>query len=172
MIFDYLGKSPVLGKDVYLAEGAKVIGDVTIGSQSSIWFNSVLRGDIAPIMIGKNVNIQDLSMIHVNTNLPTLIEDNVSVGHGCILHSCTIHSGSLIGMGTIILNESEIGMNCLVAAGSLIPERKKYPPHTLIMGSPAKVVRELTPEEIAANQRLCESYIRRSWEYLNRVSTI
>lgn len=169
MNIDYLGKSPSIGEDVYIAEGANVIGDVTIGNRSSVWFNAVLRGDIAPIIIGSNVNIQDLSMIHVNTDQPTVIEDNVSVGHGCILHSCTLHKGCLIGMGAIILNESEIGENSLVAAGSLIPERKKYPPNTLIMGSPAKVIRELTQEEIAANHRTCNNYILRCREYLGHI---
>lgn len=169
MNIDYLGKSPSIGEDVYIAEGANVIGDVTIGNRSSVWFNAVLRGDIAPIIIGSNVNIQDLSMIHVNTDQPTVIEDNVSVGHGCILHSCTLRKGCLIGMGAIILNESEIGENSLVAAGSLIPERKKYPPNTLIMGSPAKVIRELTQEEIAANHRTCNNYILRCREYLGHI---
>ncbi len=142
MIIQHQGNLPVIGKNVYLAEGSKIIGKVSISEFSSIWFNCVLRGDIEAITIGQRTNIQDLSVIHVNPSQPTIIEDDVSVGHSCVLHGCTIRKGSLIGMGTIILNDSEIGENCLVGAGSLIPERKIFPPNSLILGSPANQGRD------------------------------
>lgn len=168
MLIQYKGSRPILADHVYIAEGAKIIGKVTIGEYSNIWFNCVLRGDIENITIGKNTNIQDLSTIHTNPGQPVLIEDGVSVGHSCVLHGCTIRRGSLIGMGSIVLNDSEIGENCLVGAGSLIPERKIFPPNSLILGSPAKVVRKLTPQEIESLQDLAERYRIKGQEYLEK----
>ncbi|HHV63689.1 MAG TPA: gamma carbonic anhydrase family protein [Peptococcaceae bacterium] len=166
MLIPYQGHTPLIGENVYIAEGAQLIGKVQVGDLSSIWFNCVLRGDLSSITIGKRTNIQDLTLIHVNSGQPVIIEDDVSVGHSCVLHGCKIGKGSLIGMGAIILNDSVIGENCLVAAGSLIPERKVFPPNTLIMGSPAKVVRELTPEEIANIHQTSQRYMERAQEYL------
>ncbi len=166
MIIPYQGVRPSVAETVYVADGAKIIGSVTIGDHASIWFNCVLRGDIAPITIGQRTNIQDLSVIHVNTDLPTLIEDEVSVGHGCILHSCTIRKGSLIGMGAIIMNEAVIGENSIVGAGSLVPDRKIVPSNSLILGSPARVIREITPEELISIRQIAERYVAKGQEYL------
>lgn len=166
MIIPYQEKIPQIGEKVYLAEGSKVIGSVTVGEFSSIWFNCVLRGDIDSITIGRRTNIQDLSVIHVNPGQPAIIEDDVSVGHSCILHGCRIGRGSLIGMGAIILNDAVIGENSLVGAGSLVTEKKIFPPNSLILGSPAKVVRELTAEEIRSNHLIAERYRQRGQEYL------
>lgn len=170
MILPYRDKTPQIAQNVYLAEGTQIIGDVTIGELSSVWFNSVLRGDLAPITIGKRTNIQDLSVIHVNPDQPTFIEDDVSIGHSCVIHGCTIRRGCLIGMGTIILNDSEIGEYSLVGAGSLIPERKVFPPRSLILGSPARVVRELTAEEVESIKGTTQRYMQRAQEYLAAVS--
>ena len=166
MILPYHDKKPQIGEHVYVAEGAQIIGDTTIGEYSSVWFNCVLRGDIDSITIGRRTNIQDLSVIHANPGQPTIIEDDVSVGHSCVLHGCLIRQGSLIGMGSIILNDSEIGEYSIVGAGSLVPERKKYPPNSLILGSPAKVVRELSSEEIASLKDIADRYMERAQEYL------
>ncbi len=166
MILPYQDKKPQIGDRVYIAEGAQIIGDITIGEYSSIWFNCVLRGDIESITIGKRTNIQDLSVIHANPGQPTIIEDNVSVGHSCVLHGCVIRQGSLIGMGAIILNDSEIGERSIVGAGALIPERKNFPPNSLILGSPAKVVRALSSEEIASLKDITDRYMERAQEYL------
>ena len=166
MILPYHDKKPQIGEHVYVAEGAQIIGDTTIGEYSSVWFNCVLRGDIDSINIGRRTNIQDLSVIHANPGQPTIIEDDVSVGHSCVLHGCLIRQGSLIGMGSIILNDSEIGEYSIVGAGSLVPERKKYPPNSLILGSPAKVVRELSSEEIASLKDIADRYMERAQEYL------
>lgn len=165
MIIQYQGNTPAISKNVFIAEGAKIIGKVSIGEHSSIWFNSVLRGDVDTITVGQRTNIQDLSIIHPNSGCPVTIEDNVSVGHACVLHGCTIRTGCLIGMGAIILNGAEIGENCLVGAGSLVPERKVFPPGSLILGSPAKVVRALTPEEIQSMHAPVERYTKRGQEY-------
>ncbi|MHB1653205.1 MAG: gamma carbonic anhydrase family protein [Desulfitobacteriaceae bacterium] len=166
MLLTIQSKEPKIGRDVFLAEGCKVIGDVTLADQASIWFNAVVRGDLAPISIGKCTNIQDLSMIHVNENQPVLIEEDVTVGHNVILHGCTIRRGSLIGMGTIILNGSEIGEETIVAAGSLIPERKTFPSRVLLMGSPAKVVRELTVEDLRMIRGATARYLQKAQDYL------
>ena len=166
MFLPYQDKKPHVGNQVYIAAGSKIVGDVTIGDYSSVWFNCVLRGDIDTITIGQRTNIQDSTVIHVNPGQPAIIEDDVSIGHSCVLHGCLIRRGSLIGMGSIILNEAEIGENSLVGAGSLIPERKKFPPNSLILGSPAKVVRELTPDEIASLSQTAHNYMNRAQEYL------
>ncbi|MGI6450209.1 MAG: gamma carbonic anhydrase family protein [Desulfitobacteriia bacterium] len=172
MLIPYQGNTPQIGANVYIAEGAQVIGRVKVGELSSIWFNCVLRGDINSITIGKRTNIQDLSVIHVNTDQPVIVEDYVSIGHSCVLHGCTIKKGSLIGMGAIILNQSVIGENCLVAAGSLVPERKVFPPNTLILGSPAKAVRELSPEEIESLRQTSLRYVQRGQDYLGAANKI
>ncbi|BAT71597.1 conserved hypothetical protein [Thermosulfidibacter takaii ABI70S6] len=163
----YKGVVPKIGKDVFLAEGSFVIGDVEIGDNSSIWFNTVVRGDVNYIRIGNSTNIQDLTMVHVTTaKYPTIIGDNVTIGHRAMVHGCVIGNNCLIGMGAIILDGVKIGNNCLVAAGSLVTQGKEFPDGVLIMGSPAKVVRELTEEEIKGFQRLADHYSALAKSYL------
>lgn len=169
MLYSYLDKRPTLGKDVFIADGAKIIGDVHIDEGASIWYNSVIRGDIASIYIGKGTNIQDLSVIHVNTNVPVIIENDVSIGHSVTLHGCTIKKGTMIGMGSTILNGAVIEEGSMVAAGSLITENKQFPPHVLIMGSPAKVVRELTPDEVNALETTARHYTQRAAEHRKNI---
>jgi carbonic anhydrase/acetyltransferase-like protein (isoleucine patch superfamily) len=150
---------------VFVAEGAKLIGDVTVHDEASIWFNTILRGDLAPIVIGARSNIQDGSIGHVNVNQPLIVEEDVSVGHGAIIHGCRIGKGTLIGMGAIVLNGAEIGEYALVGAGSLVTENFRIPPYTLVLGSPAKVIRELTEADIERMKRTTESYVLRGREY-------
>lgn len=133
--------------ETFIAEGAKVIGQVTLKKGASIWFNATVRADLAEIIIGEESNVQDNCVIHVEKDKPTIIGDRVTIGHGAILHACRIGDESLIGMGAIILDGASIGANCLVAAGSVVPPGKSFPDGWLIMGVPAKAVRELTPEE-------------------------
>lgn len=166
MILPFQNKTPQIGQEVFLAPGCQLIGDVTLENQVSIWFNSVIRGDLAPIYIGARSNIQDLSMIHVNKDQPVYIEEDVTVGHSVTLHGCTIRKGSLIGMGAVILNGSEVGEESIVAAGSLITERKVFPPRVMIMGSPAKVVRELTPKDLEMIRGTAGRYVQKALEYL------
>lgn len=147
MIKEYKGNKPLIDDSVFIAESADIIGNVTIGKNSNVWYNSVLRADENPITIGENTNIQDGTVIHIEHNKGTIIGNNVTVGHKAIVHGCTIGDNTLIGMGAIILGGVEIGEYTLVAAGSLIPPNKIIPSGVLVKGAPAKVVRELTEQE-------------------------
>ncbi|WP_338551700.1 gamma carbonic anhydrase family protein [Paenibacillus sp. KS-LC4] len=165
MLLPYLGVRPTIHSSVYIGEGAKLIGDVTIGCNSTVWFNAVLRGDLAKIHIGESCNIQDGVVGHVNLNQPLILEDEVSIGHAAIIHGCTIGKGTLIGMGAIVLNGAQLGEYALVGAGSIVTENKKIPPYTLSLGSPAKVVRELTEDDLLRMKRTMESYVKKGEEY-------
>lgn len=147
MIKEFEGIKPEIHESVFVADSADIIGDVKIGKNSSIWYNAVLRGDEHAIRIGENTNIQDGTVVHVGWGLDTIIGDNVTVGHNALVHGCTVGNNSLIGMGATILNGAEIGEFCMVAAGALVTQNKKFPDGVLIMGSPAKIARELTEEE-------------------------
>lgn len=140
-------RQPAIPSSAFVAPNATLIGDVTLGEQSSIWYNAVLRGDINRITVGNRSNVQDGSVLHLSAEHGCLIGDDVTVGHMAMLHACTIGNEVLIGMGAIILDGVEIGDRCIIGAGSLVTQNKKIPPGSMVMGSPAKVVRELTPEE-------------------------
>lgn len=165
MLIPYQGKLPALDEEVYIAEGAKIIGDVTLGRESNIWFNAVLRGDLAPIVVGERSNIQDGVVGHVNSNQPLIVGDEVSVGHSAIIHGCTIGKGTLIGMGAIVLNGAEIGEYALIGAGSVVTEKKKIPPYTLSLGTPAVVVRELTEQDLERMRITALNYVEKGKEY-------
>ncbi|HYG57792.1 MAG TPA: gamma carbonic anhydrase family protein, partial [Symbiobacteriaceae bacterium] len=141
MLHAYKGTKPTIGRGVFVAPGAHVIGKVTMGDESSTWFNTVVRGDADRIVIGGGTNIQDNTVVHCDYGFPTLIGENVTVGHGCIIHGCEIGDNCLIGMGSTILNGAKIGPGSLVGAGSLVTEGKEFPPGSVIMGRPAKLVR-------------------------------
>lgn len=153
----------------FIASSADVFGDVTIDAGSTIWFQSVLRGDSNKISIGKKSNIQDGTIVHVDHDAPTQIDDYVTVGHGCIIHGCKIHSEALIGMGSTILNHAEIGENSLIGANSLVTEGTVIPANSLAFGSPARVIRQLTPAEIEKNRENAEHYYELGQAYLNNV---
>ncbi|MBU8879835.1 gamma carbonic anhydrase family protein [Bacillus sp. FJAT-29790] len=165
MIYPYKGKTPKIAESAFIADYVTISGDVEIGDESSVWFNTVIRGDIAPTIIGKRVNIQDNSVLHQSPNNPLILEDEVSVGHQVILHSCIIRRKALIGMGTIILDQAEIGEGAFIGAGSLVPQGKKIPPNTLAFGRPAKVIRKLTPEDIQERERISKEYTERGQYY-------
>ncbi|CAM4399471.1 carbonic anhydrase/acetyltransferase-like protein (isoleucine patch superfamily) [Paenibacillus endophyticus] len=165
MLIPYKGIQPNVHQSVYLAEGAKIIGDVSIADNSTVWFNAVLRGDLAPIRIGHSCNIQDGVVGHVNVNQPLLLADEVSIGHAAIIHGCTVGKGTLIGMGAIVLNGADIGEYALIGAGSIVTENKKIPAYTLSIGSPAKVVRELTDDDLLRMRKTMESYVTKGMEY-------
>ena len=164
MIKEFDGIMPEIDESVFVAESADIIGDVKIGKNSSIWYNTVLRGDEHAIRIGENTNIQDGTVIHVGWDVDTVIGDNVTVGHNALVHGCKIGNNSLVGMGAIVLNGAEIGEYCMIAAGALVTQNKKFPDGVLIMGSPAKVVRELTDEEK-------QSLIKSADDYYKLIST-
>ena len=157
------------GDEWFIAENAAVIGTVVMHNQSSVWFNSVVRGDSEIITIGERTNIQDAAVLHADPGIPLTLGRNVSVGHKAMLHGATVGDGSLIGIGAIILNGAVIGSGCLVGAGSLIPEGKKYPDGVLVLGTPGKIVRELKPEEKAALLENAETYVRRSKIYREKL---
>jgi carbonic anhydrase/acetyltransferase-like protein (isoleucine patch superfamily) len=152
-------KIPRVDESAFVAWNAEVAGDVGVGAGATIWFSASVRGDIAPIEIGARSNVQDGAVVHVDTGVPCRIGADVTVGHGAILHSCVVGDGALIGMGAIVLNGAEIGAGCIVGAGALVTQGKKFPPRSLIIGSPAAVKRELSDEEVAANLRNAEHYV-------------
>ncbi|WP_340373717.1 gamma carbonic anhydrase family protein [Peribacillus sp. FSL E2-0218] len=165
MIYPFKGKEPQISESAYIAENAVVTGDVKIGDESSIWFNSVIRGDVAPTIIGKKVSIQDNSVLHQSPNHPLIIEDEVTIGHQVILHSCKIRKGALIGMGSIVLDGAEIGEGAFIGAGSLVPQGKVIPPNMLAFGRPAKVIREINAEDRQDMERIVREYAEKGQYY-------
>ena len=161
-----LGERKVECRGAYwIAPGATVIGSVVLENNASIWFNCVLRADNDLITIGENSQVQDGSVLHCDPGHPITLERNVSVGHMVMLHGCTIGEGSLIGIKSVILNGAVIGKNCLIGANSLIPEGKKIPDGSLVMGSPGRIVRQLTDEEIARIRGISDRYAARAMQY-------
>lgn len=158
-VIEYKGKKPVIGERVFLAEGARLIGDVEIGDDSSVFYNAVIRADLAEIRIGKRSNIQDNVSIHLSTDLGVHVGDNVTVGHNAILHACTIEDDVLVGMGAIVMDGARIRKNSVVAAGALVPQNKEYPEGSLIVGAPARVARQLTEEEIRKFREGADHYV-------------
>ena len=165
MIVTFKGKTPEMNPTVFVAPGAKVIGEVSIGEESTIWFNAVLRGDEGPISIGKRCSIQDNSTIHLYEDAPVVVEDEVTVGHNVILHGCKVGRRSIIGMGSTILDHAEIGEECIIGANTLIPPGKKIPPRSLVVGSPGKIVRDLTDKDFEIIQLSIDTYVQKGYDY-------
>ncbi len=166
MIKSFQNLSPKIHESAFVADDAIIIGAVEIGAESSVWFGSILRGDVNHIRIGARTNIQDGSIIHVSRKThPTVIEDEVTLGHRVTLHGCYVETGCLIGIGAIVLDGARIGEKSLVAAGSLVTPDTQIPPHSLVMGSPAKVKRKLTDEEIYNLARFWQNYTELSKVY-------
>ncbi len=141
------------------AEGSRVIGDVSFGADCSVWYNAVIRGDSSPIVIGDRSNIQDCCVLHTDKEFPIHLGDDVTVGHGAIVHGCSVGDNTVVGMGAILLNGCKVGRNSIVAAGALVPQNKEFPDGVLLMGSPVKVIRELTEEEIRKNLENAQAYV-------------
>lgn len=166
MIRPYRSVLPSIHPTAFVDRSAQILGDVEMGEESSAWMNVVIRGDVNRIRIGRRTNIQDGSIVHVMRDThPALIGDEVTVGHGVILHGCRVSRRCLIGMGAILLNGVEVGEECIVAAGTLLAEGTKIPPRSLVVGSPGKVRRELTPEEVASIVGYAERYVGYAREY-------
>ena len=165
MILPYRGKAPVIDPTVFLAPMAAVIGDVTIGAGSSVWFGAVVRGDFQPITIGQNTNIQDNATIHVRRDVPVHIGNNVLIGHNAVVHCSRVGDNTLIGMGSIVMGYSEIGENVVIGAGTFLPQHKKIPSNSLVFGNPAQIVRALRDDEIEALQEAAENYANLGVEY-------
>lgn len=172
MLYPYKGTFPTLGEGVYVAPGARVIGNVTLGKDASVWFNAVVRGDASTVTVGEGTNIQDLTLVHCDAGFPAAIGRNVTVGHSCVIHGCTIGDDCLIGMGTTILNGAKLGDNCLVGAGSLITEGKEFPAGSVIMGRPAKVVREVGENELEKIRHGAKHYQDNARQYSSEARNV
>jgi gamma-carbonic anhydrase len=155
----FLRKQPALGAGVYLARTAVVVGDVTLGDHSSVWYNAVLRGDINRIVVGHHSNIQDNSVLHLADDFPCIVGNWVTIGHSAIVHACTVGDETLVGMGAVILDGAVIGEQSLIGAKALVTQGTKIPPGSLVLGSPAKVVRALSPEERAKLKWWAQKYV-------------
>jgi len=158
-IYELDGLTPRIADSAWVADSAEVMGDVALGDEVGIWFGVVVRGDTAPITVGARTNIQDLSVLHADLGLPLSIGAGVTVGHKAMLHGCTIGDNSLIGIGAVVLNGAKIGQSCLVGAGALVTEGKEFPDGSMIIGSPAKVVRSLTPEQLEGLRQSADHYV-------------
>ena len=158
-IYELDGVAPQVAASAWVADSGQVMGDVVLGEDASVWFGTVVRGDTARITIGAGTNVQDASVRHADIGQPLVIGERVTVGHQVMLHGCTVGDESLIGIGAIVLNGAKIGRNCLVGAGSLVTEGKEFPDGSMILGSPAKVVRQLTPEQIEGLRQSARHYM-------------
>ena len=163
---------PKIHETAWVAKSAKVIGRVELGAGASVWFGVVIRGDVEDIRIGRNSNIQDNSVLHADSGIPLTIGENVTVGHQVMLHGCTVGDGSLIGIQAVVLNGAKIGRNCIVGAGSIVTEGKSFPDGTLILGAPARVVRELSPELIAGMQHGAAHYVENAQRFRSELKRI
>lgn len=171
-IYELDGLSPVLADSCWVADSAQVMGQVELGEDSSVWFGSVLRGDSERIRVGKRTNVQDGSVLHADPGVPLALGDDVTVGHKVMLHGCTVGDGSLIGIGAVVLNGAKIGKGCLVGAGSLVTEGKEFPDGSMILGSPARAVRQLTPEQSADLLRIAGHYVENAARFRSGLKKI
>jgi carbonic anhydrase/acetyltransferase-like protein (isoleucine patch superfamily) len=168
MLRPYRGRLPVVDPTAFVDASAQVIGDVTLGPESSVWMNVVMRGDVHFIRIGARSNVQDGTIVHVQHHTyPTIIGDDVTIGHGAIVHGCTIGSRVLVGMGAIILNGAEIGEESIIAAGTLVSERTIIPPRSMVMGTPGRVKRTLTDADVAVIGDYAANYVRYRLDYMS-----
>jgi len=171
MIYSLKGKKPVIHENAgFIAPSADIIGDVTLDEGTNIWFNAVLRGDMDEIRIGENTNIQDCAVVHTDFGFSCILGKGITVGHGAVIHGCRVGDNCLIGMNAVVLNGAEIGENCLVGANSLVSQGMKIPPNSLVIGSPAKVVKEMKPGMIEAVRKNGMAYVENSSVYLEELT--
>ncbi len=170
IILPWNGVWPEIAEDAFIAPTAVLVGNVSIGSQSSIWFHTVLRGDIAPITIGERTSVQDNTVVHVNTDAPTRVGNDVTIGHSALVHGTTVHNGALIGMGSLLLSYSTIGHGAVIAAGALIPERTHVPDGAIMVGMPAKQRDALSDEQADRLAGIPGRYVRVSRQYMQEVA--
>jgi carbonic anhydrase/acetyltransferase-like protein (isoleucine patch superfamily) len=164
-IYELDGVAPRLHPSAYVADSAEVIGNVELAEGASVWFGAILRGDNDLMSIGRGSNVQDGSVLHSDPGFPLTLGENVTIGHMVMLHGCTIGDGSLIGIGAVVLNGAKIGRNCLVGAGALVTEGKEFPDNSMIVGAPAKAIKELTPEQAARMGHAATHYVENSARY-------
>jgi carbonic anhydrase/acetyltransferase-like protein (isoleucine patch superfamily) len=170
-IAQFLGRQPAIPPSAFVAPGAAVIGHVTLGEESSVWYQAVLRGDINRIVVGAHSNVQDGAVVHLERDLPTVIGEWVTVGHRAVVHACTVDNEVLVGMGSIILDGAEIGARSIIGAGAVVTGGKKIPPGSLVLGTPGKVVRQLSVDEQTAIRGWAERYVTLSRVYLEKAKS-
>jgi carbonic anhydrase/acetyltransferase-like protein (isoleucine patch superfamily) len=168
MLRPFKGLSPTVAPSAYIDASAQIVGDVHIGDESSVWMSAVVRGDVNHIRIGRRTNIQDGVIVHVMRNPahPTILGDDITVGHGAIVHGCTVEDQCLIGMGAILLNGAHVGHGSIVAAGTLVPEGCVIPPRSLVMGSPGRVKRQITDDELEFIRQSSDNYVHYRLDYM------
>jgi carbonic anhydrase/acetyltransferase-like protein (isoleucine patch superfamily) len=171
-LYELDGMAPQVAASAWVADNAQVIGNVVLSEDSSVWFGVTLRGDTETITVGRGSNIQDGSVLHADVGFPMTVGENVTVGHQVMLHGCTIGEGSLIGIGAVVLNGVKIGKHCLVGAGSLVTEGKEFPDGSMILGSPARAVKSLTPEQIEGLRRSAKHYTDNAARYRKTLKKI
>ena len=171
-LYELDGVAPQLGQGAYVADSAQAIGRVVMGENASLWFGVVARGDSDTLTVGRNSNIQDLSMLHADAGVPLTIGENVTVGHHVVLHGCTVGDNSLIGIGAVVLNNARIGRNCIVGAGSVVTEGKEFPDNSLIIGAPAKVVRTLDDAAAERLQKNADHYVENARRFAKGLKKI
>jgi len=171
-IYELDGKAPQLAPGAWVADSAEVIGTVEMGENSSVWCGAVVRGDCETIRIGRNSNVQDLSVLHADIGVPLVIGDNVTIGHQVMLHGCTVGDGTLIGIQAVVLNHAKIGRNCIVGAGSVVTEGKEFPDNSLIVGSPAKAIRTLDEAAVAKLAHLAPHYVENARRFAKGLKRI
>ena len=171
-LYELDGKAPQLTAGAWVADSAQVIGNVVLGENASVWFGAVVRGDNETIRIGRNTNVQDLSVLHSDHGKPLTLGNNITIGHQVMLHGCTIGDNSLIGIQAVVLNGAKIGRNCIVGAGSVVTEGKEFPDNSLIIGSPAKVVRTLDDEAARKLAASAEGYVANARRFANSLIKI
>ena len=171
-IYELDGVAPSMADTAWVADSAQVIGNVVLGDQASVWFGCVVRGDMECITIGAGSNIQDTSVLHADAGQPLVIGERVTVGHQAVLHGCSVGDESLIGIGAIVLNGAKIGKNCLVGAGALVTEGKEFPDGSMIIGAPARLVRQLTPEQMDSLRLSAQHYIENAQRFRSGLKEI
>jgi len=171
-IYELDGLAPQLGEGAWVADSAQVIGDVQLAEGASVWFGAILRGDNERLTIGKGSNVQDGSVLHSDPGFPLTLGENVTVGHQVMLHGCTVGDGTLIGIQAVVLNGAKIGRNCIVGAGALVTEGKEFPDDSMILGAPAKVVRELDVEQRSSGTRAAQHYVANAKRYAKGLKKI
>lgn len=164
-LLPYQDRFPQVPDSAFVAPGAYLIGAITLGEQASVWYGAVLRGDTEPVSIGARTNVQDGCIFHADPGFPAIVGEDCVVGHRAVVHGCEVEDGCLIGMGATILNGAKIGRGSIVAAGALVPENKEFPPHSLIVGVPARRVKEVTDEQAREIARGAETYVERAAEH-------